>query len=248
MVSFVILYRYCNGKQQKSIKEVSMKDNRNRIKTSLILQSFSPLFVLLLIQHCRLSVFKSVFKFFKGIILKDWSVLSLAIHSPLFGNVIISIISIAGLLWSVIVFFGFRQYQQYNYSSEGERINVIGNKKESGVAFLMTFILPLLITDVSDIRNLIVFIVIMAMLIWFLKKTNLFYQNPVLLALNYNIFEFKVIPQTDDEKKEEFGEVCIGITKGIIPQNGMCVAKKLIGDNVYFIFGEFEGEEKDVRN
>lgn len=72
----------------------------------------------------------------------------------------------------------------------------------------------------------------MIMLFALMWKTNLFYQNPVLTLLGYEVFSFKfeTTQLTEYSEKE-----CIGITRGIVGR-GNSIKRQKISDNVFLIY------------
>ena len=206
-----------------------MKEDK-KLKLYLILQSFFPLFVLIFIKHvgnCDL-----IKKFLSGMFCRDWSVIEKTFNNPHLGSVVITFVCIIWLLITIIVAAGFRSYRTCNFASHGESIIIGQEKKDSGVTFLVTFILPLLVDDLSTPRDFIFFVVLLAMVILLLIRSDLFYQNPVLVALKYKTYEFQFItPYQDVDENRTY----IGLSKGNLPTDEMSVKRKYIADGVFFI-------------
>ena len=206
-----------------------------KLKCYLVLQSFFPLFILLFIRHFSVSAFRLLGRFFsmlfQGVtvlIERDFSVFCL-------GDSIISIFCMLWFIITSIVALGFRDLQKGNYDSRGETITVVQERKDSGATFLVTFILPILIDDVSTLRNMGVFSVLLIMVVFLLMKSDLFYQNPVLMFLKYKTFEFRFNNPDKDVVDEK---IYIGITKGSIPSEERAIKRKYIADDVFLIFNE----------
>lgn len=104
--------------------------------------------------------------------------------------------------------------------------------KNSGVTFFMTYVLPMAMDDLDTLQGFIVFAILMAMLFALMWKTNLYYQNPVLTILGYEIFsfEFETTQLAQYEEKK-----CIGITRGNV-EEGDNIKRQIISDNVFIIY------------
>lgn len=205
----------------------------NKLKLLLLLQSFCPLFVLVFIQH--VGHFELVLLFFKQFFHGDFSVLNKAIKSSAFGDVLIMIICAFWIIASIIIAFGFRNLENGGFDSHSEKIVIKSEKNDSGVTFFVSFILPLLVEDVSTIRGLILFVLILVMVIYLLQQSNLFYQNPILYALKYRTYEFSFVNPYDDV---ESNKTYIGITRKSANLKDAVIKRKSIADNVFFIYNE----------
>ena len=204
-----------------------------KLKRFLVLQSFCPLFLLIFIQHVGHG--DIVIRFFSGLFHGDWSVLGRARESIFLGDVIITALCITWFLITVIVAIGFKNLQSSGYDHHGETIIIGSEKKESGVTFLVTFVLPLLVDDVSTLRGFIFFIVLLAMVIFLLIRSDLFYQNPVLVVLKYKTYEFQfVTPYLDVQKNKTY----IGLSRGGLPFDGTTIKRKYIADDVFLIYND----------
>ena len=107
------------------------------LKRYLVLQSFAPLFALLLIKH--IGHFNLIAMFFSWIFKGDWSVFALAIHSSSLGNVVVSVLCTLWLIVTLVVAAAFRGFQRVDFDHHGEVIVVGEEKKDSGVTFLVSF-------------------------------------------------------------------------------------------------------------
>ena len=217
----------------KNDKREHMLTEDKRLKGHLILQSFCPLFVLIFIKHVGYS--DLVISFFRELFKGNWSVLQRAINNPALGDVVITILCIVWFLITAIVALGFRNLQTSNFASHGETIIIAQEKKDSGVTFLVTFVLPLLVDDVSTLRGFLFFAVLLFMVIFLLIRSDLFYQNPVLVALRYKAFEFQLDNPYQDVKKDK---TYIGLTKGDLPVDDKAIKRRYIADDVFLIYNE----------
>ena len=204
-----------------------------KLKRFLVLQSFCPLFLLIFIQHVGNG--RLVIQFITSILHGNRSVVQIAITHPKLGDVIISILCIIWFLITAFVAIGFRNLQSTNFASHGGTIIIGQEKKDSGVTFLVAFILPLLVDDVSTLRGFIFFVVLLWMVIFLLIRSDLFYQNPVLVALRYKTYEFKfVTPYTDVKENKTY----IGLTKGGLPVDDVVIKRKYIADDVFLVYND----------
>lgn len=200
-----------------------------RLKCCLVLQSFCPLFILMLIKHGDFVYIKLVAQFFCSLVYGDFNVICRAFNNPVIGNVIISLICIGWIAFTALIAIGFNDIQSTNFDSPGEEISNVTEKKDSGVTFLVTFIVPLLVEDVSTIRGSIFYLVLLVMVIFLLIKSDLVYQNPILALFNYKVFEFQLASQSKDIQNKTY----IGLSKGSIPSKN--IKWRYIADNVFLV-------------
>lgn len=209
-----------------------MVENK-KLKRDLILQSFAPLFLLLMVKHSH-CYWSQIIPFFKGIAVGDWSVLQKAINHPFFGDCIVFAFSAIWIIWAGLIYLGFIGILRVKYEARGENVVVSTDKRDVGATFLISFVLPLLLDDVSTIRGCVIFAIMLIMVIALLVKSNLFYQNPVLTILGYKAFEFQFVnPYMDIKHKNK---TYIGITKGPMIVEEAAIKRKFIADDVFIIF------------
>lgn len=207
-----------------------LKDDR-KLKVYLVLQSFCPLFILLLIRH--IGAYGSlIIKFIKGPFWGEGSVWKKVCDCDVLGDVVITAICITWLIGTIIVGLGFKNLQHVGYDHYGETIIVKEEKKDSGVNFLVSFVLPLLMDDVTTFRGFLFFALLLSMVICLVMRTDMFYQNPVLAALKYKVYTFQFNnPYNDVDENREY----IGITKGNIPDSKVNIKRRYIADGVFII-------------
>jgi len=91
----------------------------------------------------------------------------------------------------------------------GEKIEIDEELTDSGIAFFISFVLPLLIDDIGSVRSFFAFFGILGLVIVLMWKTNLYYQNPVLAILGYKMFKFHFInPSRNICKGNKYIAVC----------------------------------------
>lgn len=213
-----------------------MKEN-STLKNSLVLQSFSPLFVLLLIKHIYCRMPELIKKFFSALQTDCLKALQHATEHPLFWDMLIVIISFLWLAITVLVFWSFRGIQHSGFISEGETIVVCDDKKDVGISFLVSFVLPLLVDEVTGIREFIFFATMLVLVLCLLIRSNLFYQNPILTLLGYRVCTFKVITPAQDLQAYADKEF-VGITHGKPVTPEIPIKRKYIADDVFLIYND----------
>lgn len=204
-----------------------------KLKKLLVLQSFCPLFLLIFIK--RFEHGELIIRFFRSLIQGDWSVVERAWRNRFLGDVVIMVICVIWIVITVVVARGFTNLQNSGYDHHGEMISIKSEKKDSGVTFLVTFILPLFVDDVSTLGGFLFFIALLIMVIFFLMRSNLFYQNPVLIILHYKIYEFQFVMPYQDVKENK---TYIGLSKGSLPFDGAAIKRKYIADDVFIVYND----------
>lgn len=208
-----------------------MSDNLS-MKRALIIQSFAPLFAILFIKYFDTKLFYLVPKFFSLVTSDFFLSFEKMWNHPLFITMILEIICLLLIVYSIITFFYFSSSQKNGYVSKGESLISIQKVQDTGVTFFMTYVLPMAMDDLNKCRGLVVFFILMLILYLLMSKTNLYYQNPVLTILGYEVFYFKFeSTQLSDYKDRE----CIGISRGKISV-GKSIKRKKISDNVFLIY------------
>lgn len=196
------------------------------------MQSFAPLFLILLIQYfdCKLSHLCRVF--FLSILKDLGTALIKMIRHPLFITLVLEVLCLLWIIYSAYNVRYFEKFQRLNFVSVGESLINIEKIQNFSVTFLMTYVLPMAMDDLDTLRGFIVFVILMAMLFALMWNTNLYYQNPVLTILGYEIFsfEFETTQLAEYEAKE-----CIGITRGKV-EEGNNIKRQIISDNVFLIY------------
>lgn len=137
---------------------------------------------------------------------------------------------------SIFLLIGIIYWRMFDYKFNGTtplQINVVETKNINyeHITFLVTYIIPLLSFDVSNLRYLIVLSLLLLIIGAIYIKTNLFYANPTLALLGYHIYKITGWECINSAKK--YYKDIIVITKTKIPPNGE-VQLKLLSDNIYF--------------
>jgi len=198
-------------------------------------QSFAPLFLLLTIKHLNIPLFLSLIRKFP-IAWKQHGITLLwkAINHPAFGGLLVSALGIAWLALTAVIVFGFKGMHTSGFKSAGEFIIVAEVQSEGTASFLMTYVLPLLTNDLSTLRALVVFLLMLSMIIALLINSNAFYLNPILPVLKYKVFTFKF--QNPDTDIKDTEREYVGITRGRGITDEATIMRKHISDGVFLIY------------
>lgn len=208
-----------------------MTDN-SAMKRALIMQSFAPLFLILLIKYFDFNLFHLCKSFFEIILSNPALAFTKAVSHSAFVTLLLEFFCLLWIIYSVCSVRSFVKSQQANFVSEGESLVDIEKISDSGVTFFMTYVLPMAMDDLDTWKGLVVFGILMTMLFSLMWKTNLYYQNPVLTVLGYEVFSFKfeTTQLTEYSEKE-----CIGITRSTV-RVGHSIKRQKISDNVFLVY------------
>lgn len=185
------------------------------MKRNLIILSLSPLFFLTILQYCPWN------KLFKQPL--NWEIIKE--HLPLCIGEGVCIIWV---ICSAVIFFEFIWFQKYDTVGGYEVKNVV-EEKDAGLNFFLTLILPLLVNDITSWNGLIVMLCLVVIIVCLLSKTNLYYQNPVLVILKYKVYRFDFI---DNERLKS--QRYIGLTRENL-EEGNFITYKQIEDNILIV-------------
>lgn len=212
-----------------------MNKNNVRVRKSLMIQSFAPLFLLLTIKHLNIALFWNlVCKLPNAWKQHGVTVLWKAINHPAFGGLLVSTLGIVWMILTVTIALGFKGMHTSGFKSAGETIIAADLQGDGTASFLMTYVLPLLTDDLSSLRSLIVFLLMLYMIIVLLINSNTFYHNPILAALKYKVVTFKFLnPDTDIQDTDR---MYIGITRGTSITDKATIKRKHISDGVFLIY------------
>lgn len=204
------------------------------IKTGLIMQSFAPLFLILAVKFWQYKLVLLAGAFGKMLLSAPGAALHRICEHPLRFTAGLELLCIGWIIIALWYAKQFRVAQMADFISQGEALKEIEKMPDVGVSFFMTYLLPLAMDDLDTEQGLIVFLLIMGMLLLLMKKTNLYYQNPVLTILGYETFSF----QFDTTQETAYqGKQFVGITRGTA-QTGKSIKRKKIADNVFWVYGE----------
>ena len=199
-----------------------MVENR---KLKLNLQSFSPLFLILFIKYFDVKEFIDCFGANFGT-----QFIYLFEKSNKF-TLAIDLVCVLWILFFIRSILLFKDTQNKLFHDLGYQIKIESNENGAGIAFFATYVLPLLFDNINTSRMFLIFSLILFMEIMLMWKSNLFYQNPILIIFGYRIYTFAF---TKVDNNSLYGKTYIGICHGKL-QDSIRVKLKYISDNVFLI-------------
>ena len=208
-----------------------------KLKTGLLIQSLSPLFLLILIKYFHYGLVYQIYN-------KILSVLGCAVVSPIDipinkTEIILVFASALMVLFAVWVYIGYNAEASYGFIDKGEKISLKENISDVSASFFATYLIPLLMDDLNTPKGLSLFGTILAMMYLIMRNTKLCYQNPILPMVGYRIYRFTFVDTIDNSlENKEF--ICI--TKGSINIDNVIIRKE-ITDGVYMVYNKNGGEQ-----
>ena len=169
------------------------RNNGSSVKHELILQTFLPLFVLLLVKKLRIKDIKDYYQYLYG----DFSSFNVMLMLKICVLIFCIVFSLGGL----ISLYSFcHSMQDSGFTSRNEHIEIIKHKSEEGLIFLVSYIIPLSMNNVFDTLNSFIFFILIIVLIYLLvNNSELFYQNPILICLGYRVVLYKIIERDETQ-------------------------------------------------
>lgn len=200
----------------------------------LILQSFVPLFILLLIKYIDISYFCLMGKFISHFINSPFNTIKEASGHKDLCATILMILCIIEIVAGFLVYIFFEKIQRSSYIDKQEKVTVLEDTTGDGVVFFVSYILPLMMDDINQMKGFFSFTLVLVMIVSLMRNTNLYYQNPILTILGYRTFKFsfKNTPYTISTEQE-----FIAITKGRFDSSKIVIRKK-VADNVYIMYNK----------
>ena len=186
-----------------------MGGENKKLKWELIIQSFLPLSILVVIKNAKLEVWKSLLKFFRRLYGGEISVLLDVYQHPHTWTFLLILISVLITISGCIAIWQFKEVQFSGFTDAGEKVKIEEEITDSGITFFMTFVLPLMMDDIDSWNDFIVYIGIISLVVILMAKTNLYYQNPVLTLLGYKLYKIEFVnPSLNECKNKQFIVVC----------------------------------------
>lgn len=199
-----------------------------KLKRQLMVTSFLPLFFLLAIKQADpqndLALVKKFFCQCKSI---GFEIIPKVFFHDSFWRVLTLLICLLWIIFSAVFLFVFKDLQTNRFSG-GKRIENVEYEDDVSLNFFASFLMPLLM-DVSKWQEFLVFFGMLGMIFTLMSKSNLFYQNPILMIFGYRCFTYSYLGKE---------QLFIGITKGNKLDTVRKVKEKKIADNVYWIYNE----------
>ena len=201
-----------------------------KMKIGLIVQSFAPLFLILLVKNYD----NRLLELLCGLVRNHKSAIESSVVMNLIPNFMFSFICFLVLSFGLLSYKSFSDSQNRDYKSHGELIANVHNCNDVSINFFVTYIMPLSSDKVESFRDMLVFALIIGIIFLLMYKTNLYYQNPILVILGYEIFKF-TFDCTDNSRLQ--GKEFIGVSKENLT-NGTVIKWKYISDGVFIVFKE----------
>lgn len=186
-----------------------MQRENKKLKWKLIIQSFLPLAVLVIIKNARLEIWKSLINFFRRLFGGEIAVLWDLYRHPNTWSFLLILISMPVVISGCIAIWQFKIVQFSGFIDAGEKVKIEKEITDSGISFFMMFVLPLMMDDIESLNDFAVYIGIISLVIILMAKTNLYYQNPVLTLLGYKIYQIQFInPSLGECADKQYVVVC----------------------------------------
>lgn len=153
----------------------------NRIKLYVI--SLWLLFFLIIVKDFELIEWYNEYSFNKNL----WILIS---------SNYLSTLSFTLLILGIVFLFDLR-FKVKGSHGLPMKITKIKNLNYEHLTFLTTYIIPFICFEMGDLRDLIIFIFLLIVIGAIYVKTNLFYSNPTLALLGYQIYSVETETETD---------------------------------------------------
>lgn len=210
-----------------------------RLKRGLTIQSLSMVFILLVIRHFHCEFFDLVSRFVSTMNKEPFRAIEKAVCHELFGESIVSLIGVVWVVLSLLYIPAFSGTQEAGFHSHGEQIILVEEKKDVFASFLMTFLLPLLIDELTTPQYWISYLLVIVVVYAVMEQSDLFYQSPVLALLKYHVYGFRVVnPDETDLNGFSIEKTYVGITRETEITDNNTIKWKRIVNNVYLIYCE----------
>jgi hypothetical protein len=183
-------------------------------KVNMYILSLWLLFLLIFISTVRVPLYFG----------KNWQFVD---FWPLLKDNMVAFISLLFLLWGIYAYFSF------NFVLKGStdipfRIKKIKPVNYEHLVFLATYIIPLVCFNFTEIRQIFIFVVLLVVMGIIYIRTDLFYANPTLALIGFNIYE------VDGEFKTGLKEGIIIISKNKLSAN-ILVSHIKLDERIFYV-------------
>lgn len=182
-----------------------------KLKHQLMIQSLSPLMLLIIIRNW-------------GFVTEIHGV-KLTCKEFICHNSVLFVVIIFCLIWLIIAAVCFVSFGAFKWSDKetGYSIQNVIENEQASLDYVLTIIVPLLVSDIGTIRGALTFFLLLLLICALLNNTNLFYANPVLTLLGYHLYTFSF------SENEEYGKkTLVGLCKGRINDIKSCEDQRSI--------------------
>ena len=199
-----------------------MTENK-KLKRKLIVQSFLPLSILIVIKSVTKETLGKIYCLLDSILHKC-NIIETIQETGLRDDIWQILIGIIALWFAISGFITFWQFRQARFTA----FNDDGDK-----------ILSLLVDKVSTVNEFISYILVMWFVAELMVKTDLYYQNPVLILLQYKLYRVKF---TSDIANVPNPKTYIAICREELDENKV-VKWKYISDDVCLMYNKNRKEQ-----
>ncbi len=145
----------------------------------------------------------------------------------LFTEHIVVVLSVFFMALAVIFYLRFNHQIIEGATNLPVQVTKIENCNYETITFLATYIIPLVSFDLDfnldENRNLLMFFCVLFLIGWIYLKTNIFYTNPTLAILGFQVYKINTLKQ----------EGIIVIVRGKVKTDNWLYCKH-ISDNIYY--------------
>ena len=134
-----------------------MGEENLELKKKLILQSFLPLFILILIKYFDYRAIVSAIHFIQHLSKGEFAIILNIWGHPFVLLFVVIVVSIIWIFSGLIAIWQFKNVQTSGFVDAGEKIDIDEELTDSGITFFVSFVLPLLIDDIGSIQGFLVF-------------------------------------------------------------------------------------------
>lgn len=218
----------------KILGEIFLNRENKKLKWKLIIQSFFPLSLLVIIKNLTPEILQNLINFFRKLFRGKISVLLDLYYNPHTWIFLVILIFLLVAISGYIAIWQFKEVQFSGFTDAGEKVKIEEEITDSGITFFMTYVLSFMNNDIGSYNGFIVYIGIISLVIIFMAKTNLYYKNPILSLLGYKLYKIKFInPSLNECIDKQFIAVC---------RNGLdedkIVKWKYISDNICIMYNK----------
>lgn len=191
---------------------IDIKENK-AMRMHLTMISLSPIFFLTGLRYYDVELIGSFWCGIHNTLDEIWHIFTILFSTIWF---------VVSLVFLLI----FKRSDKYGWKG-GYTIKNVSIEKESSLNFFVTFIVPMIYDDLDSWQNCFSFGLIITLLVVLLFKTDLFYANPILTILGYEIIRFEFDAPPNSKLKGEIIGICV---KHCDPNK--VIKFKLINDNI----------------
>lgn len=151
---------------------------------------------------------------------------------------VVSCCCVVALLLEIWAWYDFSFVKQGTQSIP-YKIASIENIEHEQLSFLSTCIMPLICFDFENIRHLIILLILLIIMGGIYIKTKMFYANPTLAILGFQIYKATLFRENDNEAKEN---VVLISKEKLSPNTNITYIK--LDNNVFYAYKQLEDDKR----